>query len=129
MDVFVDTNILVSAVSAEEERSEVARDLLDSDFRIFTSLLNIMEFRTVMTKKKGFELSEVKVIEKDIVESLEIIVPGSSDFVEANKIQIENLLYPFDCLILEMSDDRDLELVSFDSELVENVAKEPKELI
>lgn len=129
MGLFIDSNILVAAVSGEEDRSEPARDLLDSDFEIFTSLLNVMEFRTVMTKKKGFELPEVRKIEKEIVDSLEIIIPDSSDFIDANKSQLENLLYPLDCLLLSIADDRDLTLVTFDSELVDEGAKNPGDVV
>jgi predicted nucleic acid-binding protein len=129
VDFFVDTNLLVAAVSGEEDRSEVARDFLDSEFSIYTSLLNVMEFRTVMTKKKGFELSDVEEIETDIVDSLEIIIPDSSDFIEANKIQVENLFYPLDCLLLAISEERDLKFVTFDSELLDNGAVEPGDVL
>ena len=85
--------------------------------------------RTVLAKKKGFEIGEVSELEASVKDSVEFVIPGSSDFIEANKEHQRSLLYPFDCLILELAEDQDLELVTFDSELVENGALTPEEVL
>ncbi|MEF8821542.1 MAG: type II toxin-antitoxin system VapC family toxin [Halovenus sp.] len=55
MRLFVDTNIFVANLVDEPGRSQAATDLLDSDHDLHTSLLNLMELRTVLVKKKQHE--------------------------------------------------------------------------
>jgi len=68
----------------------------------YTSLLNLMEIRSVLSKKKQISKDEIEMIEKDIVEGIEIIIPDSSSFIQSNELQKENYLYPSDCLILTL---------------------------
>lgn len=60
MTVLIDTNILIAATIGEPERGEVARELLDSDHEFATTLFNVMEYRTVLTKKKELNRTESK---------------------------------------------------------------------
>lgn len=48
--VFLDTNILIAALTDEPERGEMATELLNEDIDFYTSLLNLMELRTVLSK-------------------------------------------------------------------------------
>nr|WP_156184061.1 PIN domain-containing protein [Halostagnicola sp. A56] len=52
MKLFVDTNLLVAATLDEDERGEMATKFLNLDRELATTILNLMEFRTVLTKKK-----------------------------------------------------------------------------
>lgn len=85
----------------------------------------MMELRTVLTKKKRVDQEEAE----RAVENLEVIIPDSSDIIEANKLQMETLLYPQDCLVLQIAEAQDCKLISFDKELMETGAKTPKELV
>lgn len=129
MKVFVDTNILVAVLTEEDEKFSDAKELLNSDHQIVTSLLNLMEVRTVLSKKKNHERQEIEEVEKDIVELADIVIPDSSDSLNANKLQRENYAYPMDSLIMAIAENSGAELASFDGELIENGAKSPEELI
>lgn len=129
MKIFVDTNILVAVLTEEDEKFSDAKELLNSDHQILTSLLNLMEVRTVLSKKKNHERQEIEEVEKDIVELADIIIPDSSDSLNANKLQRENYAYPMDSLIMAIAENSGAELASFDGELIENGAKSPEELI
>lgn len=129
MKVFVDTNILVAVLTEEDEKFSDAKELLNSDHQILTSLLNLMEVRTVLSKKKNHERQEIEEVEKDIVELADIVIPDSSDSLNANKLQRENYAYPMDSLIMAIAENSGAELASFDGELIENGAKPPEELI
>jgi predicted nucleic acid-binding protein len=48
MKVFVDTNVFVASLTDEPERGSVATSFLDEDHEFYTSLLNLMELRTVL---------------------------------------------------------------------------------
>lgn len=53
MNCFVDTNVLVAVVTTEDERAEAAVTVLN-DHEAYTSVLNLMELRSVLSKKKRF---------------------------------------------------------------------------
>lgn len=129
MKVFVDSNILIAVLTEEKSGFEEAKKLLNSDHRIITSMLNLMEVRSVLSKKKNHKRTEIESVEEDIIDMVEIIIPDSSDFLEANNLQKQNYAYPMDSLIMALAANADAELVSFDSELLKNGAIEPSELI
>lgn len=52
MKLFLDTNILVAAVTDDTERSAAAVELLNEAEQTYVSVLNLMELRSVLSKKK-----------------------------------------------------------------------------
>lgn len=129
MRFFLDTNIFVAAVTDEPEAGEIAADLLSSDHEFLTSTLNLMELRTVLTKKQRLERSRAKSIQTEITRDVAVVIPDASDMMDANRLQQETLLYPLDCLILACAQGHDADLVSFDTELQEAGALSPSDLI
>jgi len=128
MSVFLDTNVLVAAVTADTERSDAAVDLLNSADDPYVSVLNLMELRSVLAKKKQFERERIEQIEPRISSRAAVTVPDASDVMAANQLQSETLLYPMDALVLAAADAVDATLVTFDRELVEFGAKTPEDL-
>lgn len=59
MNVFVDTNVLVAAVTKDTDRSANAVELLNTANETYTSILNLMELRSVLAKKKGFDRERI----------------------------------------------------------------------
>lgn len=55
MRLFLDTNIFVATVTDEPEFGVVATELLNTDHELLTSTLNLMEVRTVLTKKNRLD--------------------------------------------------------------------------
>jgi predicted nucleic acid-binding protein len=129
MRLFLDTNVVIASVTDEPERGETATHLLNQDHDLYTSLINLMEIRTVLTKKKQVERKQVEEIEGKLVEGVEILIPDATDMMEANKKQSENLLYPLDALILACAEGKDAELVTFDSEILDNGGTRPREVL
>ncbi|WP_436900284.1 type II toxin-antitoxin system VapC family toxin [Halovenus halobia] len=50
--VFVDTNVFVASLTDEPSRGETATELLNQEHEFCTSILNLIELRSVLTKKK-----------------------------------------------------------------------------
>jgi len=65
MTYLLDTNILIAAVTQDSERSEAARELLNTTENLHVSVLNLMELRSVLSKKKQFERDRVDQIEAE----------------------------------------------------------------
>lgn len=129
MTLLLDTNVLVAAVTRDTERSDAAIELLNEADDAHVSVLNLMELRSVLTKKKQFERDRIERIENRITSRTTITFPDASDVMAANRLQSERLLYPMDALVLAAADAIDGTLVSFDSELVEHGAKLPENVV
>ncbi|MFB6129062.1 MAG: type II toxin-antitoxin system VapC family toxin [Halorhabdus sp.] len=125
MTAFVDTNVLVAAVTTDTDRSDEAIELLNELEDGHTSILNVMELRSVLTKKKRFDQERVDDIETKIARKMTVTFPDASDIVAANQLQSETLLYPMDALIIAVAESTGKPLVSFDTELLEHGAVEP----
>ncbi|SNZ15686.1 Predicted nucleic acid-binding protein, contains PIN domain [Natronoarchaeum philippinense] len=129
MKVLLDTNVLVAAVTRDTDRSVDAIELLNSADETYVSVLNLMELRSVLTKKKQFERDRIEQIEDRITSRATVTFPDASDVVAANRLQSETLLYPMDALVLAAADAIDATLVSFDVELVDQGAKLPSNVL
>jgi len=129
MKILVDTNVFVASLTDEPSRGDVATELLNQDHEFCTSILNLMEIRSVLTKKKRAEQERVEDVLSDIYTDVNIYAPEISDQIEAYSLQQETLLYTLDCVLLALADDIGAELATFDSELLDNGAVQPTELI
>jgi predicted nucleic acid-binding protein len=128
MRCFADTNVLVAVVTEDDDHADAAIAVLN-DHEMYTSVLNLMELRSVLAKKKQFDREHVERIEDRIVGRATVTFPDASDIVAANRLQRETYLYPMDALILAAADAADATLLSFDVELQEHGAKSPAELL
>jgi len=128
MKVFVDTNVFIASITDEPGRGDVATELLNENHDFYTSILNLMEIRSVLTKKKRVEQERVEEVLADIYGGVDIYAPEISDQISAYSLQQDTLLYTLDCVLLALAEDIDATLVTFDGELLENGAISPTEL-
>ncbi len=128
MTLLLDTNVLVAAVTRDTEHSDIAVELLNETDETYVSLLNLMELRTVLSKKKGFERDRIDQIESRITSRTTVLFPDASEMMAANRLQSETLLYPLDALVLAVAEANDATLVSFDAELVDHGAVLPRDI-
>lgn len=129
MKVFVDTNVFIASLTDEPARGDVATNLLNSDHDFCTSILNLMEIRSVLAKKKHVEQDTIEEILSDVYTRVDIYAPEISDQISAYSLQKETLLYTLDCVLHALANDIDATLVTFDEELLDNGATRPSELI
>jgi len=129
MKVFVDTNVFIASITEEPARGEMATELLNENHEFCTSILNLMEIRSVLTKKKRVEQEQVESVLTDIYGRVDIYAPEISDQISAYRLQEDTLLYTLDCVLLALAEDVDATMVTFDGELLEHGAVEPAELI
>jgi predicted nucleic acid-binding protein len=128
MKLLLDTNVLVAAVTRDTDRYDEAIALLNEAEDAYVSVLNPMELRSVLSKKKQFERQRIEQIENRITSRTTVTFPDASDMMAANRRQSESLMYPMDAMVLAAADAVDATLVSFDSELVEHGAARPRDV-
>jgi len=129
MKLFVDTNVFVASLTDEPGRGDIATELLNEGHEFCTSILDLMEIRSVLTKKKRVEQSRVEEILTDIYGNADIYAPEISDQISGYSLQQDTLLYTLDCVLLALAEDLDATLVTFDGELLESGAVSPTELL
>jgi predicted nucleic acid-binding protein len=131
MRLFLDTNVFVASLTDEPGRGEFATRLLNrtDEYELHTSLLNLMEIRTVLTKKKEIDLAAANDAIDEIVYDAELTIPDASDVMNANELQNETLLYPMDAIVASLADGVEAELVTFDSEMLDHVGHSPEEIL
>ncbi len=129
MRLFVDTNIFVAATLNESERGDIATEFLDSDRELSTTMFNLMEFRTVLAKKKQLDQDRVERLLENLWDRVTVYRPDSNDLLTSYSVQERTLLYPMDCIILTTAEETNGVLVTFDSELLENGAVSPEEFL
>lgn len=89
MKVFTDTNIFVAALTDEPQRGEIAAEFLDAgeksaiitestasegEFEFYTSLINLMGLRTVLTKQKRHELERANQAVDRITDDVDLLI-------------------------------------------------------
>jgi predicted nucleic acid-binding protein len=129
MKAFFDTNVLVAAVTTDTDRSQEAIRVLNEVDDGYTAIVNLMELRSVLAKKKAFERDHIERIEDRIARKTTVVFPDASDIVAANTLQRESLLYPMDAIVLAAARTVDCPLVSFDGELLAHDAVEPADFL
>lgn len=65
MSLFVDSNIFIAIVTDDTDRSDIARELLNSDQEFYSSIYNIMEVRNVLATKYHFKRDRIEEVEKN----------------------------------------------------------------
>ena len=129
MRLFVDTNCFIAATTDEPELGDIAADVLNSDHELLTSTMNLMELRSVLTKKKRLEPDRADEIQHEITHDVRVVIPDASDMMDANRLQRETLLYPIDSLFLACAFGHDADPVSFDAELQNAGAHAPSTVL
>lgn len=129
MKAFVDTNVFVASLTEEPGRGEVATEFLNQDHDFCTSILNLMEIRSVMTKKKRVEQDHVEAVLDDITENVDVYAPEISDQITAYQRQRDSLLYTMDCILLALAEDVDATFVTFDGELLNHGGVAPSDVM
>ena len=120
MDLFLDTNIFVASLTDEPGRGEAATQLMNQDAEFRTSRLNLMELRTVLTKKKRVEQPRVESIIRDIEDRTKVRTVTMFLMERSAAVQKETLLYPLDAIVYSVAFSISNRLVTFDSELLES---------
>lgn len=129
MKILVDTNIFIALIE-NSPGAKVANRLLNvRHHEIGTGTLNLLEIRTVLTKKKSKSQRKVEAFISWLRRNLDFIVdqiPPLSDVETRHK---RTLLYPMDCLIMQTSDDAQAVPTTLDREMRDWGGVHPRYLV
>jgi len=128
MKLFVDSNIFIAIVTDDTDRSDIARDLLNSDHEFYSSIYNVMEVRNVLATKYHFKRDRIEEVERTIRTYADPVSHSSVLIQKADEIQEETYTTAMDAIMLAGAEHIDGTLVTFDTELHRHGAKPPEEI-
>lgn len=129
MKAFIDTNIFIAVIEGSDG-AEAGRELLNkSEWELCTSLLNIVEMRDVLMKKKHKSRETAKELIDWLLNHLDIIVKEAPPLSSINDSHEETLMDPMDCILYEMSTEIDAVFFSLEKELHHHGASHPNEYL
>ncbi|WP_336038108.1 VapC toxin family PIN domain ribonuclease [Halobacterium yunchengense] len=126
--VLVETNVFVASLTDEPARGGSATEPLNQDRDFCTSILDLVDLRSVMTEPKRVEQDRVEDVLSDVYAHVDSYAPEISDQISAYNPQQDGLPYTLDRVLLALTDDRDATLAPFDGELLDDGAVEPSDL-
>ena len=118
MHYMVDSDVFLHDV-LHTDRSEEARKFLDKYCNdIATTVLNIMEIGSVLSRKYRWRKRDINKVIEAVKKTLTILIPTEYDMLDAMELSLKHYLSPVDALMLVMSQNKGLILVTFDGELL-----------
>ena len=131
--IFLDTDVIINWLAKETDLN-TGFDLWRCPYAIIelverreivghTALTNIFEVRFVLRRKKKYGEKKIKDCIGSLFRAIEIEVPDSGDMLEANRLQSEQPLDPFDSIGLSIILVKSAILVSRDDEFIKLAKK------
>ena len=112
LQIFLDTDVLINWIAQEVNKNSCFKlwkcpyeilKLVESDEIIaYTAMTNVFEIRYVLRRKMKYSDDKIKNFLNDIFNNIKIEIPDSIDMLDANKLQDENPLDPFDAIGLSI---------------------------
>ena len=131
--IFLDTDVLINWLVMETDPNtrfnlwrcpyEIVELIEEGQIEGHTSLTNIFEVRFVLRGKKRYGEKKIKECMESLFRLIEIEVPDSGDMLEANRLQSEQPLDPFDSIGLSIILVKSAILVSRDDDFIRHANK------
>ncbi len=118
MRYLVDSDVFLHDI-LHTERAEEARDFLDENSdHISTTILNLMEISSVLSRKYHWKKREINRIMDLLKSSIEILIPTEYDILGAFELSENLYLTPIDAILLSISKSNGMTLITFDSGII-----------
>lgn len=128
MRVFIDSNIFLAVIEGSTG-SQAGRQLLNNDdITRCTSLLNLVEIRNVLMKKKQETREFSETLLTWLENQLDVIVYESPALSDIDELHERELLDPMDCFFVLMAEEEDCVFVSLENELQDAGAVGPADI-
>jgi predicted nucleic acid-binding protein len=126
--IFLDTDVLINWLAKERDPNtgfnlwrcpyEIIKLIERGEIEGHTSLTNIFEIRFVLRRKKRYGEEKIRECIESLFGAIEIEVVDSGDMLEANRLQSEQPLDPFDSIGLSIILVNSAILISRDDEFI-----------
>jgi len=122
----VDSDVLLNAV-LEGERQEASVEFLDQhEEYICTTILNIMEISSVLSRKYRWKGKDIRDVVSTIERGTDVLIPSETEIIEAYELVYHHFFSAIDAILLTLSKGQDQILITFDLELLNRGSKHTK---
>jgi len=85
---------------------EILKKAEKEEIVLYTTLINIMEIRFVLRRKKRWKELEIEEVIRDLgkIDNFGIIIPEETDLITGFNFQASHMLDPFDAIYLSVVD-------------------------
>ena len=131
---FLDTDVILNWLCKETTKEgetlweapyEILKKAEKEEIVLYTTLINIMEIRFVLRRKKRWKELEIEEVIRDLgeIDNFGIIIPEETDLITGFNFQASHMLDPFDAIYLSVVDKISGFLVSRDRDFINIVNK------
>jgi len=114
----VDSNVFFNVILYADEFSDAKKFLNENSGNIATTLVNLMEIFSILTRKYRWKKEDALKIVENLQENCMILIPNEYDFIYAYELQKRYLLTTNDALILSIAQKENFTLITMDKELL-----------
>lgn len=127
--VILDTDVIINWLTQEVETA-TRKELWKAPYKIITFIENkrlhgltclttLLEIRYLLRRKREYNEKQIENFINEITSVLEVVIPDEISLLEANKLQSETFLDPFDAILLGVSSSlKSATLISRDKQLL-----------
>ena len=131
---FLDTDVILNWLCKEATKEgealweapyEILKKAEKEEIVLYTTLINIMEIRFVLRRKKKWKELEIEEVIRDLgkIDNFGIIIPEETDLITGFNFQASHMLDPFDAIYLSVVDKISGFLISRDRDFINIVNK------
>lgn len=114
----MDSDVVLNAI-LETDKQDVCVDFLDKkENEINTTILNIMEISSVLSRKYQWNGEDIREVIKTIEKGMDVLIPSESEILEGYEVVFYDFYSPIDAILLTLSKNQDQILVTYDKELL-----------
>ena len=114
----IDSNVFLNVLIYGDEFEEAKKFLNEHSDNIETTLVNLMEIFSILTRKYKWKREDALKAIKLIEGNCRILIPNEYDFMRAYQIQKEHLLTVNDSLLVSIASRENAILITYDKELL-----------
>lgn len=117
-EFLVDSDVFLNSVLQTEEQEVCVKFLDGKEGTTCTTILNVMEISSVLSRKYGWEKKEIHDVVDTIEKGMDVMIPSEGETLEGYELVMSDFFSPVDSILLSVSKNQDLELVTFDGGLL-----------
>ncbi|MFP4185702.1 MAG: type II toxin-antitoxin system VapC family toxin [Thermoplasmata archaeon] len=114
----VDSDVFVNSVLKTEKQEVCVKFLDGKEAPICTTILNLMELSSVLSRKYDWNKSEIHEVVDTIEKGMDVVIPSEAEILEGYELVMKDFFTTVDAILLSISKNQNLRLVTFDGELM-----------
>ncbi len=122
----VDSDVLLNAVLKGKKQETCVEFLNQHEEGISTTILNIMEISSVLSRKYSWKGKDIREVVSTIERGTDVLIPSETEIIEAYELVFYHFFSTIDAILLTLSKGQNQILITYDSGLLSRGSKHTK---